>query len=322
MTPETIAKSGHQVAGPAPAGPAPAKREKTHFPSGDTTCAAWHYPGTNGGCVIMAGGLAVNKEPGTDLFARRFHAAGFTVLAFDYRHLGESGGQPRQIVPMGKHRADWQAAIEFARTLPEVAEGRLAIWGFSASGGHMFPVAAGHPELAAAIAQAPLADGAAAAPNALRHTTPGAFVRLIARGLLDSVGARLGREPLLVPLAGAPGTVASLTTPDAIDGDRALNPDNIYPDWKQEVAARWALRAGFYRPGRHAARIKCPILVLAYEDDQSAVPAPAIRAAKRAPRGELLTQPGSHYAAFLDGHEQTVQAELSFLRRHLLGDSQ
>src|ERR1700722_73749 len=95
MPPETIAKSEHQ-----PAAQAPTKREKTHFSSGDTTCAAWHYPGTNGGCVIMAGGLAVNKEPGTDLFARRFHAAGFTVLAFDYRHLGESGGQPRQIVPM------------------------------------------------------------------------------------------------------------------------------------------------------------------------------------------------------------------------------
>jgi hypothetical protein len=33
-----------------------AEREKVHFPSGDTKCAAWHYPGTNGACVIMAGG--------------------------------------------------------------------------------------------------------------------------------------------------------------------------------------------------------------------------------------------------------------------------
>jgi uncharacterized protein len=42
----------------------------------------------------MTGGFAVTKEPGTDLFARRFHQAGFAVLAFDYRHLDESGGQP------------------------------------------------------------------------------------------------------------------------------------------------------------------------------------------------------------------------------------
>jgi hypothetical protein len=42
------------------------EREKVRFVSGDTECAAWHYPGTNGACVIMAGGFAVTKEPGTD----------------------------------------------------------------------------------------------------------------------------------------------------------------------------------------------------------------------------------------------------------------
>jgi uncharacterized protein len=83
-----------------------AGRLKVHFASGDATCAAWHYPGTNSACVIMAGGLAVAKEPGTDRFARRFHDAGFTVLAFDYRHLGESGGQPRQVVRIGEQLDD------------------------------------------------------------------------------------------------------------------------------------------------------------------------------------------------------------------------
>ncbi|HME63595.1 MAG TPA: hypothetical protein VKG61_01715, partial [Streptosporangiaceae bacterium] len=68
------------------------ERSKVHFEVRGTQCAAWHYPGTNGGCVIMAGGFAVTKEPGTDLFAARFHDFGFSVLAFDYRHLGESGG--------------------------------------------------------------------------------------------------------------------------------------------------------------------------------------------------------------------------------------
>jgi len=55
--------------------------EKVRFGSGGTECAGWHYPGTNGACVIMAGGGAVTKEPGTDLFAKRFHDAGFAVLA-------------------------------------------------------------------------------------------------------------------------------------------------------------------------------------------------------------------------------------------------
>lgn len=55
-------------------------REKVRFRSGGTECVAWHYPGANGACVVMAGGFAVTKEPGTDRFAGRFHQAGFTVL--------------------------------------------------------------------------------------------------------------------------------------------------------------------------------------------------------------------------------------------------
>src|SRR4051794_41435049 len=69
-------------------------RKKVHFRCGRDRCAAWFYPGTNGACVVMAGGLAVAKEPGTDRFAERFNEAGFSVLGFDFRHLGESGGRP------------------------------------------------------------------------------------------------------------------------------------------------------------------------------------------------------------------------------------
>src|SRR4051794_24586585 len=114
-----------------------ATRQKTFFPSGDDRCAAWHYPGTNGACVVMAAGLAVAKEPGTDPFAGRFHEAGFSVLAFDFRRLGESGGQPRQVVRIGDQQADFRAAVAHARTLPEVDPAKVALWGFSLSGGHV-----------------------------------------------------------------------------------------------------------------------------------------------------------------------------------------
>jgi uncharacterized protein len=291
--------------------------EKVRFTSGDTTCAAWHYPGTNGGCVVMASGTAVTKEPGTDRFAQRFNAAGFSVLAFDFRHLGESGGEPRQTVSVREQQADYQAAIEFARTLPGVDPQRIAIWGFSLAGGHVLPVGARNPWLAAAIAQTPLADARAAAPNAIRHATLRGFLRMTGRGLIDATIGRLRREPMMVPLAAAPGTVASLNTPDSLDGGRALNPGNRYPGWRQEVAARSLLWIGFYRPSRAAARVESPLLVVVCDDDQSALAEPAARAAERAPHGELVRLPGSHYAPFLEAHEQAVEAELAFLRRHL-----
>jgi uncharacterized protein len=297
----------------------PVQREKVRFASGGTECAAWHYAGTSGACVVMAGGGAVTKEPGTDLFARRFHEAGFTVLAFDYRRLGESGGQPRQIVRVAEQLADWQAAIGFAPALPGVDPARLAIWGFSLSGGHVFRVAARNPRLAAAVAQTPLADSQAGARQALRHQKPVALLRLLGRGILDAAGGLAGREPLLVPLAGQPGTVAMLTTPDSRRGDLALNPGNRYPQWQQAIAARSALRITCYRPGRAAARVRCPLLVIVCDQDQSALAGPAAAAAQRAPRGELIRMPGGHYEPFLGGHERVVEAELLFLRRHLLG---
>ncbi|WP_112245216.1 alpha/beta hydrolase [Kribbella monticola] len=291
------------------------ERVRVRFGAG---CVAWHYPGTNGGCVIMAGGFGVTKEPGTDVFARRFHAAGFSVLAFDYRHLGESEGEPRQVARVGEQLTDWQAAIEYAGTLPEVDPGKIAIWAFSLSGGYIFPLAARNPQLAAAIAQTPNADGPAATRNAARHQKPSAMLRFTGRAILDALGSLVGRPPRLVPLVAPPGTVALLTTPDSLQTNEALNPGNKYPDWLQFVAARSALRVTFYRPGRYASKVKVPLLVVVADQDQSALAAPSIAAARRAPRAELVRVPGGHYAPFLDQHKTVVEAELDFLNRHVL----
>lgn len=294
------------------------QREKVRFASGDTSCAAWYHPGTNGGCVIMAGGTAVTKEPASDLFGRRFNDAGFAVLAFDHRHFGESGGTPRQIVRFGEQRADWQAAIDFAAGLPDVDPGGISLWGFSLAGGHILRVAADNPGLASVIAQSPVVDGRALAPNALRSMTPLALLRLTGLAVADALGALVGRPPLLIPTAGVRGAVASLTTPDAMDGDRALDPDHRHTGWEQTVAARIALQMGGYRPGLHASRILCPLLMVVCDQDRSTLPGPAVAAARKAPASEVLHLEGRHYAPFLEAHEEAVEAEIAFLRKHLV----
>ncbi|MFI0967551.1 alpha/beta hydrolase [Streptomyces sp. NPDC021080] len=259
----------------------------------------------------------MTKEPASDLFAARFNDAGFAVLAFDHRRFGESGGTPRQIVRFDEQVADWHAAIEYATGLPDVDPDRISLWGFSLAGGHVFRVAADHPQLACAIAQTPLVDGPALAPHALRSMTPLAALRLFGRGVADALGGRVGRPPLLVPTAGPRGAVASLTTPDAMDGDRALDPDRHHANWEQTVAARIALQIGTYQPGRHASRIRCPLQVVVCDQDQSVLPGPAVRAARNAPQHEVVHLTGTHYAPFLESHEQAVAAEISFLKKHL-----
>ena len=291
-------------------------RRKLWFDSGDVRCAAWHYPGTNGACVVMAAGGGVTKEAGTDAFAARFHAAGFSILAFDYRRLGESGGHPRQVIRVRDQLADWDAAITCAQRLPTVHPDRLALWGFSLSAGHLFKVAGSH-RVAAVIAQTPFADGLAAMPNALRHETLAVILRFPWLALADVLRGALGRPPLVVPLAGPRGTVAMLTTPDAQDGDRALNPDGRYPDWEQTIAARSVMALAGYRPGRSVRHVRSPLLLIVAENDQSVLAGPALRAAARATAAMVMRIPGGHYAPFLDQHEAVVTAELEFLERHL-----
>jgi hypothetical protein len=132
----------------------------------------------------MAAGMAVTKEPGTDRFAERFHAAGFWVLAFVFRGLGGNGGR-----------------------------GRLCAWRSTGRPPRRDRVS-GDPELGAAIAVSPGLGGRAAARNAVRHQTdrcPPAPDRARRRRHHRWLA---GREPLLVPLVGEL-EVAVLTTPDA-----------------------------------------------------------------------------------------------------------
>ena len=291
-------------------------REKVSFTSGGVTCAAWHYPGANGGCVVMTGGFGVTKEPGTDRFAERFAAAGFGVLAFDHRNFGESAGEPRQVARVSDQLADWRAAIACAKTLPGVE--RVAIWAFSLPGGYIVQLASEDLGIAAAIAQSANVDGPTVTRNASRYQTPGSALRLIGRSLLDLAGGLFGRPPRLVDLAGPPGTVALLNTPDAQLSNATLNPDNRYPEWQQSIAARSVFPAALYRPLKYAPDARCPMLYVVCADDQSALAAPALEAAASSPNADVLQVPGNHYAPFLDAHEQVVEAELAFLQRHLI----
>ena len=120
----------------------------------------------------------------------------------------------------------------------------------------------------------------------------------------------------MVPLAGAPGSVAVLTTPDAVDADRATR--KPVPDLASN-GRRTIHTATRPLPDRHetSRTFVCPLLVLVCDDDQSAPAGSAVRAHKNAPNCELARMPGGHYEPFLDGHEHAVAVQLEFLERRL-----
>ena len=71
------------------------------FPSGGERCAAWltlPQAATPHPVVLLIHGGGATHAMMLDQYERWFSQAGFAVLAFDFRHLGESDGEPRQLM--------------------------------------------------------------------------------------------------------------------------------------------------------------------------------------------------------------------------------
>lgn len=298
-------------------------RSDVVFDSWGERCAAWLYrpagPEGSGApagdrlpCVVMAHGWAGTREARLDAFAERFAAAGLVVLVFDYRHFGASEGEPRQLLDIRRQLEDWAAAISYARALSDVDPERIALWGTSFSGGHVIETAARDRRLAAIVASVPFVDGLAnLARLGRRHAA-----RLTLLGLRDQVAALRGRPPVMLPAVGPPGSTATMNTPDAEPGYKRLIPPGS--NWRNETAARVALRVGTYRPVARASSITCPALFTIAEDDAITPPDLALRACAAVPHSELRRYPGGHFDLYVPPQfDQVVADQSDFLVRVL-----
>ncbi|MFY9397980.1 MAG: alpha/beta hydrolase [Desulfomonilia bacterium] len=292
-----------------------AERMDIEFPSGGTTCRGWYYPAPASGdapCVILAHGFCGVKEMRLDKYAEAFADAGYHAVVFDYRHFGASDGEPRQILDLKKQHQDWHSALKFARGLPRVDRRRIVLWGTSFSGGHVAAVAHEDGDIAAVISQVPHLNGLSTA----LATGPLQGLRLGRAAILDTLRALVGMSPYYVRACGAPGELAAMTAPDAEEGMRRLLPEGFTPD--ERVAARIFLRVGIYSPGRLAPRIRVPWLVQAASRDLTTPLGPAIKAALKAPRGQLIIYQCGHFDVYVEPRfSQTVGDQLTFLKNNL-----
>ncbi|HWF54777.1 MAG TPA: alpha/beta hydrolase [Solirubrobacteraceae bacterium] len=294
-----------------------ATASEVRIPIAGATLGADHLPavgeplGGRRACVVMAHGFANTRDSGLPGFARALAAGGLDVLAFDYRGFGTSSGEPRQDIDPTRQREDYKAAIAYARALPDVE--RIVLWGVSYSGGHVLQVAAQDGDVAAVISLTPAPDGAASLLQALRNGGMGGL-RLTVAGLLDALAALRGAERVVIPAIGAPGALAPITAPGALEGMKRM----AGPTFRNEVTARIALIAGAYRPIRHAERIGCPVLIQVADEDSTAPVSAAMRAAWLA-RAEVRHYPCDHFDVYPDSEffEPVVEHQLLFLRGHL-----
>jgi fermentation-respiration switch protein FrsA (DUF1100 family) len=134
------------------------------FTSNGVTCAADLYlpPGFDAGkawpALVLCHGFTVLKRSLVNE-AHYFAQAGYVTLAIEYRHFGESGGEPRgRLFPM-QEVEDVRNAISFVQRLAGVDGERIGIWGTSFGGGIVSYTAAVDRRVKAVVAQAPILDG-------------------------------------------------------------------------------------------------------------------------------------------------------------------
>lgn len=290
--------------------------KEVRFASGDGHCVGRLFrpeaAASDVPCVVMGSGFSCVRDQGLDAFAERLAEAGFAALAFDYRHWGESPGEPRLLMDPARQREDWRAAIAYAGTLDEVNPARIAMWSYSMGTGHIQALAIDGVQIAALVCVAPLLSGR----RSLLHIGGlGHMVKLTAAGGRDMARRLRGAAPYRIPVAGEPGSLAVINSPDADPGFAAITPPGS--SWRNEVCARVAL-APPYSLARKVRRIPCPSLYCVFEDDDVNPPKLGRRAAGRTPQGELCVYPGGHFAPFAkEAFGRVAADQVEFLRRHL-----
>lgn len=293
------------------------EREEVRFASGGESCAASLFrPSQAAGpvpCVAMGSGLSCVRDQGLDAFGERFAAAGIAALAFDYRHFGDSDGEPRGLMSAGRQRRLSRGALpcplaRLRRPEPPCALGLLAgrrprpvsrhrragdrRCGLRRSDYRRSP----HPAVRRRASPQPAACG-----GRRQRRPAGASPR---RALPDT-----GRRPTRFPRRPQQPRLSSWLRGDL--------PTRV--NLAQRVCARAALAPPYHLAGK-TRRIGCPILYCILEEDDINPPALGIEAAGRAPKGELRRYPGGHFGPFLgETFDRMVSDQVDFLSRHLGG---
>jgi alpha/beta superfamily hydrolase len=292
---------------------------RTTFPSGGDHCAAWltlpetvpESAGPHPVVRLIHGGGATHAMM-LDQYERWFSQAGFAVVAFDFRHLGESGGAPRQLMSLGRYAEDIDAALAFIRSRPDLDASRIALWGTSFGASHVVAPAARRRDIAAAVVQCPILRGRAPALSAgLRH-----LLRFTGPIMSDLVRAALGLGRRYVEIVGRPGELAFVNLPGAYEGWMSVVPPGVTFDGRVTAGAGLAML--FYDASARARQVRCPLLVCVSDRENLMDPAIAVRVAEQAPRGVARHYDADHFAVYHPPVvERMVADQIAFLTEHL-----
>lgn len=102
--------------------------------------------------IAVSGPFGAVKEQCSGLYAQTLAKRGFLTIAFDPSFTGESGGTPRRMASPDINTEDFQAAVDFLSTQPNVDSERIGILGICGWGGLALNAAALDTRIKATVA--------------------------------------------------------------------------------------------------------------------------------------------------------------------------
>jgi uncharacterized protein len=180
------------TAGPTPASEGPPGTQSVWFESQDgTRLHGWFIPGRGGAyaspddhgrapAILHVHGNAGNIALHT-YFTEHLPPAGFSVLIFDYRGYGQSGGVARKRDDL---IADTHAALDALLARPDVDPRRIGIYGQSLGGAIAINVMAARPDIRAGVFESAFTSWRDMAAAAIAGDPPPSVARWVASMLI------------------------------------------------------------------------------------------------------------------------------------------
>lgn len=297
--------------------PAPFCRQDVTFKVDGLILKGWLYlpydTAKSAPCIVLNSGFCGTKDFLLEKYALRFVEAGFAALTFDYRHFGESQGEPRQIYSVSKQIKDIKTAVTFARTRSEINSEKIFIWGTSSSGSYGIIIAAEDENIAGVMGQTPSLDHHAEGKMILKREGMTWFLKLILHAQKDKFRSRFSLSSHTFPAVGKPGTTAMLTAPGIFEGYQKIAKDS--KTFKNKVCARIMLTLDEPNLFKAAQKVRCPVLFHLCEKDTLTLPDSHKKIEKiLGEKVEFVKYPIGHFDIYFKEYfEKSIENQISFI---------
>jgi uncharacterized protein len=293
------------------------------FTSKGEQCCGWLYipeqlPSfVKAPAIVMANAITAVKEMVLPGYAERFAAAGYVCLAFDFRFLGASGGNPRGQIFASEQIDDLRNAISWLSLQPEVDPNRIGAWGGSFGGAHVLYLSAFDRRIKAVVATVP----SMRASDTMIHF-------MGRQGLMQVLGflgwernySYQGRAPTYMKAVSDGSENAMLPNPEAFEFYTRLA-KSVAPRWSNQVTVESLEKLIEYDPAYPVDLISpTPLLVVAGENDRSQPPNAVQQAFERAGEPKKLITIDCGHTELLEKAEfvdQAASAAIDWFKRYL-----